>query len=69
MNQIFHHKYFPETGKVLTILLQNSVLHLRRRIKGLPNMITLVSFPVVDLLSKFKCHEISCKELGWIPNN
>lgn len=43
-------------------------LHLRSGIKGSPNVITLVPLPRPDLFSQFKCHEISCKELGWIPN-
>lgn len=43
-------------------------LHLQRRIKGHPNIGTLVAFPQAYLFSQFKCHEISGKELGWIPN-
>lgn len=43
-------------------------VHLQRRIKGRPIVITLVSFPWADLFSQFKCHQISCKELGWIPD-
>lgn len=58
-----HHIYGRKQNKTL-----NSALHLRRRIKCLPNVITLVPSPQADLFSQSKCHEIPCKELGWIPN-
>ncbi len=60
-----------ENKRIVTAAEQGSkhcALHLRSRIKGLPDVITLVPFPRADLFSQFKCHEISCKELGWIPN-
>lgn len=46
----------------------DSAVHLHLGIKGCPIVITLVSLPWADLFSQFKCHQISCKELGQIPN-
>ena len=57
-----------EQARVLQNKTPDSALHLRRRIKGPPNVITLVPSPQADLFSQSKCHEIPCKELGWIPN-
>lgn len=42
----------------------DSAVHLHLGIKGRPIVITLVSLPWADLFSQFKCHQISCKELG-----